>query len=157
MTDRKQRSENIVLVADDDLFIRTVVSRVLGDKTKIIEAQTGANVMVLYEQHMPDIVILDVYMPEISGWDLLDSICARDPEAFVVMFSGDRCEENRKKAIQSGAQGFIGKPFDPEALFYYLLKCRTFYFSDGTIAAAVDLEKKNRDGPPDQAAPTAAI
>jgi two-component system chemotaxis response regulator CheY len=76
------------------------------------EARNGVLALEFVERHRPDIVFLDVMMPEMDGLEALQNIKTRFPETLVIMITGNPSKENVEEAIQSGASGFIIKPFN---------------------------------------------
>jgi len=125
-----RKTQNLVLIADDDLFIRTLLKGMLRDFCNVIEAATGAQAIELYKQHMPSMAFLDVHMPELSGHQILNQLKSFDPGAHIVMVSGDSVRNNVIKAATSGAKGFICKPFQRERVMAELHRCPHICFSD---------------------------
>lgn len=101
------------LVADDSLFARKnmgkVVSQIGG---RIIgEASNGMEAIELYEQHNPDLVLMDITMPELDGIEALRKIREKDNSAMVIIVSSLGHKEMIWKAICLGAIHFISKPY----------------------------------------------
>jgi two-component system, chemotaxis family, chemotaxis protein CheY len=122
---RVSRAASVVLIADDDMFMRNVVKKMLGIKYTIFEAPAGDAVMDAYLEHVPDILFLDVHLPGIEGKELLRLIKTVDPEAYIIMMSADSSMENVKTAVHDGARGFLAKPIVKEKLHEFMRKCRT--------------------------------
>ena len=76
-----------------------------------------------YVTHAPDVLFLDIELPDITGHDVLQKVLEMDPDAFVIMLSGNGNKENIFKAMKTGAKGFVGKPFTKDKLLQYILKC----------------------------------
>lgn len=115
-----------ILIADDDSFIRVLMQKQLqATGSAIIEASLGDEVLALYKKHRPRVVFLDVHIPNRNGFDVLQDILQEDPNACVVMISSDAVKANVVRSIQSGAKGFIGKPFEQDVLLRYLNHCAT--------------------------------
>lgn len=119
---RRVREEIIIMVADDDQLSRTLVKNVLGRDFLCTQARDGQEALNEYVDCAPDVLFLDIGMPDISGHEVLEHICQIDPDAYVIMFSGRKDEENILRALKAGAQGFVGKPFTREKLFHYIEK-----------------------------------
>jgi two-component system chemotaxis response regulator CheY len=124
---RATRRENVILVADDDLYMRMLVKKGVVVNSTVVEVADGAQVLDAYKKSVPDIIFLDIHMPNIDGTELLQQIRAIDPRAYIVMLSADSSAENVKSTTQSGAKGFLTKPFTKEKLQEYLIKCPTIY------------------------------
>ena len=82
------------------------------------EAGSAEEGMSAIDDAKPDLILLDVMMPHVDGWEMLRRIQERHGAGAipVVMFSGQVDEEAQAQATSSGAQGFVGKPFDLQAL-----------------------------------------
>jgi two-component system chemotaxis response regulator CheY len=118
-------AENIiVLVADDDMYMRLLVKKGVGVGTVVHEVADGSEVLSAYKTHVPNILFLDIHMPNLEGPIVLRSILEFDPNAYIVMLSADSTPENVKMTSQYGAKGFLGKPFTKEKLQDYVKKCR---------------------------------
>lgn len=102
-----------VLIADDAAFMRALIKKIL-DKNgfKVVgEAENGKVAVMKYKELKPDIVTMDITMPEVSGTEALKSIREFDPEAKVIMISAMGQEVMVREAILMGAKSFIVKPF----------------------------------------------
>jgi len=106
-----------VLLADD-LFMRMVQKEVLEAKGFQIvgEASTGTEAVAMYEQLRPDIVVLDITMPEMNGLEAMKRIFALEPDAKIIICSAIGQQSLIVDAINSGIKDFIVKPFKPERL-----------------------------------------
>ncbi|HEY0778310.1 MAG TPA: response regulator [Gemmatirosa sp.] len=104
-----------VLVCDDALFMRTMVSDILQQAgyEVIGEASTGAEAVSRYQELRPDLVTMDIVMPDMGGVDAVRAIRAHDPAARVVMCSAMGQQALVVDAIQAGARDFVVKPFQP--------------------------------------------
>ena len=106
--------QKLILIADDAVFMRRMLRRTLteGGYTNFIEAVNGADAVALYTEHQPDLVFLDVTMPEKNGLEALVEIMQINPNAKVVMCSAIGQNQTIMDAIRSGASDFIVKPFN---------------------------------------------
>lgn len=107
-----------VLLADDSAFARRLARQAL-DKSefKVVgEAKTAGEAGTQYSSLSPDIVLLDVVMPEGGGVAALRQIMEKNPNAKVVMLSSMGTEQVVTECLTIGAQTFIQKPFDPAHL-----------------------------------------
>lgn len=104
------------LVADDSEFARKNIARVvamIGGEV-VAEAMNGVEAVALYFKNKPDIMLLDITMPVMSGIEVLKKIMEKDSEAKIVMVSSVGHKEMLKTALSIGAAHFITKPFKPE-------------------------------------------
>lgn len=113
-----------VLVVDDAAFMRLSIKQILekNGHTMIAEAGNGKEAILRYTECKPDVTILDITMPEMSGLDALSYIKKIDPSAKIVICSALGQQEQLAKAIQLGAKDFIVKPFEPDRMIAALNK-----------------------------------
>ena len=114
----ESRSGPVVLIVDDDERLREYVRVNLEmEGYTVHEAASAKDGMGILDELRPDLVLLDVMMPEVDGWEMLQLMHDRHGVGSfpVVMFSG-KVDEAAEEAVERGAQGFIGKPFDPQEL-----------------------------------------
>jgi len=107
----------LVLVVDDDPQVREVVRINLElEGYAVREAANGEEGLAALEEEAPDLILLDVMMPQVDGWEMLRRVQERHGVGSipVVMFSGQL--DVGSEAAERGAQGFVGKPFDLRAL-----------------------------------------
>jgi two-component system chemotaxis response regulator CheY len=102
-----------VLIVDDAAFMRMMLKNILGKNGHQIvgEAQNGAEGVKKYTELKPDVVTMDIIMPEVNGIEAVRQIMAIDPEAKIVMVSALGQEAMVKEALDAGARDFIVKPF----------------------------------------------
>ena len=105
-----------VLVVDDAVFMRKVVSDALtkGGHEIIGEAANGQEAVERFQELKPEVMTLDITMPEKDGLSALKEIIAMDPQARVVMCSALGQESKVLEAIKAGAKDFVVKPFQPD-------------------------------------------
>ena len=104
-----------VLVVDDAAFMRKMVSDALakGGHEVVGEAGNGVEAVARFQELKPDLMTLDITMPEKDGLTALAEIVAADPSARVVMCSALGQESKVLEAIKLGAKDFVVKPFQP--------------------------------------------
>jgi excisionase family DNA binding protein len=108
-----------VLVVDDDPGVRQVVRLSLELEGYVVKEAGGAEEgLAAVEDEAPDLILLDVMMPHVDGWEMLRQIQERHGAGSIpiVMFSGKVDAQTAAQATARGAQGFVGKPFDPQQL-----------------------------------------
>ena len=112
------QSGPLVLIVDDDERVREYVRVNLEmEGYSVREAGSAEEGLQQLEEVSPDLILLDVMMPEVDGWEMLRRVQERHGVGAipVVMFSG-KVEQGAEEATARGAQGFLGKPFDPQQL-----------------------------------------
>ncbi|GAB7092251.1 chemotaxis protein CheY [Halorubrum luteum] len=101
-----------VLIADDSEFMRNLLREILEGEFEIVgEAENGVEAVNMYEEHGPDLVMMDIVMPIRDGIEATTEITETDPSATVIMCTSVGQEEKMKAAIKAGAAGYITKPF----------------------------------------------
>lgn len=113
-----------VLVVDDAAFMRMMLKDILikNGFEVVGEAENGAVAVAAYQKFQPDIVTMDITMPEMNGIDAVKAIKTLAPTAKVVMVSAMGQQSMVIEAIQAGASDFIVKPFQPERVVDALTK-----------------------------------
>jgi excisionase family DNA binding protein len=109
----------LILIVDDDERVREYVRVNLEmEGYTVREAGSAEEGLGVLEEVSPDLVLLDVMMPEVDGWEMLRRLQERHGVGAipVVMFSGKVEDLGVEEATARGAQGFLGKPFDPQQL-----------------------------------------
>jgi two-component system chemotaxis response regulator CheY len=102
-----------ILIVDDAEFLRLRISKMLtGDGFQVIEADNGLKAIEQYQTHRPDLVLMDITMPEMDGLTALKQIRAFDAKAKVIMLTALGQESVVLEAIKSGARDFVVKPFE---------------------------------------------
>ncbi len=101
-----------VLVVDDSLAIRRLLEKLLSDaKYQVVAtAENGEAAVNQYTRHKPDITLMDITMPVMTGIEALDRIMKTDPGAKVVMLTAIGADTEVKAAIKAGAKNYIVKP-----------------------------------------------
>ena len=108
----------MVLIVDDDARIREFVRVNLEmDGFQVREAGNAEEGLAVLEDEPPDLILLDVMMPGVDGWEMLRRVQERHGTGSipVIMFSG-QADNSQDDAVARGAQGFVGKPFNPQEL-----------------------------------------
>lgn len=102
------------LIVDDDQYIRSYLRVMLGSLkiSRIYEAGDGARAVRLNIEHKPDLILLDINLPDSDGLELLETLRGDNPMCQVVMVSGEATSNRVATAIKAGVSGFIAKPFN---------------------------------------------
>ena len=105
-----------ILVVDDAAFMRMMIKDILTKNGYNVagEAENGAKALEKYNEVKPDLVLMDITMPEVDGIQALKNIKAADPNAKVIMCSAMGQQALVIESIQAGAEDFIVKPFQPD-------------------------------------------
>lgn len=105
-----------IMVVDDSVMIRKALRTFLesGNHNVVAEATDGEDAVKEYAKHKPDLVTMDIAMPEMSGIEALGHIIKMDPEAKVVIISSLNEKDLVMKAISLGAKNFVLKPMSRE-------------------------------------------
>lgn len=104
-----------VLIVDDAMFMRLSLKKLLlSEGMECFEAGNGLEAVQLYQECRPDLVTMDITMPEMDGISAVREIRNFDPDATIVMCSAMGEQAKVLAAIEAGAKDFIVKPFKPE-------------------------------------------
>jgi excisionase family DNA binding protein len=107
----------LVLVVDDDAKLREFMRvNLTMEGYSVREAASADEALAAIEDTAPELVLLDVVMPGVDGWQMLQRMQERHGSIPVIMFSGQVDESSAGQAEERGARGFVGKPFDPQQL-----------------------------------------
>lgn len=120
---RKQRASLALMMIEDDAFSRRLVENVLQKKYTLTSLSDANHALETYARIAPDLLFLDINLPDVTGHELLERLLAIDPQAHVIMLSGNADQANIVEAMRMGAKGFIAKPFTKEKLFQYIDRC----------------------------------
>src|SRR5207247_3510590 len=102
-----------VLVVDDERNIRALVARVLGqDQVEVHGAGTGKEGLQMADEVSPDLVLLDLRLPDMDGMDVLRALRTRYPEIAVIIITGFGQIQSAVEAIKVGATDYLEKPFE---------------------------------------------
>jgi two-component system chemotaxis response regulator CheY len=104
-----------VLVCDDAIFMRAMIGDILRQAgfDVIGEAETGVQAVEKYRELKPDLVTMDIVMPDMGGIDAVRAIIAEFPDAQILMCSAMGQQALVVEAVQAGARDFVVKPFQP--------------------------------------------
>jgi len=107
--------QRTVLICDDAIFMRTVLGDILREAgfDVVGEAETGREAVAKYRELQPDLVTMDIVMPDMGGIDAVREIIKEHPKARIIMCSAMGQQALVVEAIQAGARDFIVKPFQP--------------------------------------------
>lgn len=113
-----------ILVVDDAAFMRMMIRDILVKEGYVIhEAVNGRDAVEKYGEVHPDLVTLDITMPEMDGISALREIKTKDPQARVLMVSAMGQQKMIVEALEAGAMDFLVKPFQPAKVLETVKKC----------------------------------
>jgi two-component system alkaline phosphatase synthesis response regulator PhoP len=111
-----------ILIVDDEVHIRILLAQTLEDfedaGAQVLSASDGLEAWEIVQSEQPDVIILDVMMPGLSGYEVCQRIKG-DPalsRAHVIILTARGQSEDRERSIKLGADDYITKPFDPDRL-----------------------------------------
>lgn len=115
-----------VMIVDDSLFMRKILRGILAENGYVVSAEAGSGIEAMRNLHTlhPEIILLDIILPDSNGLDLLESIIAACPNSKVVVCSSIGQQLVMQKALDLGAKAFIQKPFTPEKVVEVLESLR---------------------------------
>ncbi len=102
-----------ILVVDDDSVNLKMAEFFLKDNYEVVAALSGSRALKFLEQNVPDLILLDLHMPEMDGMEVLEKIQEMEHlrQVPVVFLTADDEEETEQKLLQAGAAGYVQKPF----------------------------------------------
>ncbi len=115
----KDRQPVRYLVVDDSVFARKNIAKMIESFGGQVagEAGDGCTAITEYDRTQPDMVLMDITMPQMEGIEAAERIVRNHPDARVVMVSSVGYQENIVAALQKGARHFVQKPVKPEVLY----------------------------------------
>ncbi len=110
--------KKIILIVDDDRLTLSTAQTLLGNEYKVVAVNSGRQAYKYLERHVPDLILLDINMPEISGFEVMKSLQAdeRWRKIPVIFLTADRSVETEIECFRVGAFDFISKPFEPQIM-----------------------------------------
>lgn len=127
-----------VLIVDDDNISRTVISTILSDLCRCVTVSNAQDALKYCEQHRPDLMVIDVNMPEMNGLNLCKSIKHNDDldEIPLIFITGNVSKESQIQCWESGGNDFVSKPVVAQTLIH---RVRNHLLSKLRMDALVDL------------------
>ncbi len=105
------------LVVDDSSFQRTIVSNTIDDWFDIVAtAENGKEAIEQFKKERPDVVTMDIMMPEMDGITAVENIKEISPETVIVMVTSVKQKEKMREAARAGADGYVTKPVNTQKL-----------------------------------------
>ena len=110
--------KKIILIVDDDRLTLSTAQKLLGGEYKVVAVNSGKQAFKYLERHMPDLILLDINMPEIGGFEVMATL-QKDPrwcKIPVIFLTADRSAETEIECFRVGANDYIAKPFEPNIM-----------------------------------------
>lgn len=109
-----------ILICDDSKLVRTKLKKIIKEvkpddsEIEFMEAVNGEESIQTYQESDPDLMFLDIVMPNLSGIEVVKKVINYDPEADIIMASSAGTKKHLRKALEYGARDFIQKPITKE-------------------------------------------
>ncbi len=106
-----------LLIADDSMFQRFMHAKAAKEEGfDVLEAKDGQECLDLARANCPDIILLDLNMPEVSGMEVLQALAEENIQARILVITADIQETTRKRCLELGVKGFVNKPVEEAEL-----------------------------------------
>ncbi|HVO91551.1 MAG TPA: response regulator [Terriglobales bacterium] len=111
----------MLAVDDSKTMLAMIAAQLKGTDFEVVAtASSGREAMEKYLQHKPQLVLLDIVMPEVSGIDILEQLLGRDQRACIVMVSSAGTEDTVESCLKKGAKSFLQKPIQKDGMLALL-------------------------------------
>ncbi len=104
-----------ILCIDDVAHVRTLVKRLLFHRYDVLEAQDGLTGIEMATKIRPDLVLVDMHMPDLTGYEVATRLKSLLPDTPVIALTADVTGDVRERALVAGCDGYLSKPIDPDA------------------------------------------
>ncbi|MDB2683155.1 response regulator [Alphaproteobacteria bacterium] len=118
----KEPEKPRVLVIEDDRTVRRMIRASVKEDCNLVVAGNANLGMSLFRNIQPHIIFLDIMLPDSNGHELLSAMMSANSDAFIVMMSGLSDNDNVFRAVETGAKGFISKPFNEDKMRFFIEK-----------------------------------
>jgi two-component system NarL family response regulator len=108
-----------ILIADDHAIFRQGLATIINrdpDMNVIAQAENGEQAIALFEEHQPDVTLMDLRMPEVEGVEAIGAICATAKSARIIVLTTYDSDEDIYRGLQAGAKGYLLKETEPDEL-----------------------------------------
>ncbi|MDZ7378647.1 MAG: response regulator, partial [candidate division KSB1 bacterium] len=117
------RSKPRILVVDDEEIIRLGCQRILNEEHyEVLTAENGKVALALVKERSPDLMLVDLLMPELGGMEVLEKVHQHDKNIVTIVITGYATIESAVEAVKKGAFDYLPKPFGPEELRAVVLR-----------------------------------
>ncbi len=106
-----------IMTVEDSGLVRSIIKKILIEGGyEIVEASSGQDAIELYRLEKPDLVFMDINLPDVSGIDVTKELLTIDSDAKIIMCTIVESEKYRKEAIEAGAKDYLVKPFSKKEI-----------------------------------------
>jgi two-component system NarL family response regulator len=138
-----------VLIVDDHVLVRAGLAGLLSRTRRcevVAEAATGAQAVVRFSRHHPDVTLLDRWLPDMCGEEVVTRLRERDPSACVIMVSIDEGEDDIHRALRAGARGYVSKSIGRDELLAAIeAVCRGETYVSETLRDRLELRRTRHE------------
>lgn len=107
----------LILVTDDSLFQRKIIASVLIEEGfSLVEASNGRDALIKAEENNPDLILMDLLMPEMDGFKFMETAREKGISTPVIILTSDIQDTTKEMCLKLGAAGFVNKPVEKETL-----------------------------------------
>ena len=105
-----------VLIVDDEVGARESLKMILKNDYEVFLAKNAEEAFLQIKNHSPDVILLDIILPDLDGLKVLEKIKQNDPDAIVIMITATKTVKTAVEAMKLGAYDYVTKPFDVDEL-----------------------------------------
>lgn len=122
MNKEKSADTKTILIVDDELHIRALLEETLEEfvdnGVRLLVAEEGAKGLELALRYQPDLILLDIMMPKINGYEICEAIKKKHnlQHIYIILLTAKGQEADREKGFKVGADEYLTKPFDPDEI-----------------------------------------
>ncbi len=109
------KDQNVLVVDDDENLVELITLYLQREGYGVLQAHDGTEAVRLHSEHRPDLVILDIMLPEMDGWDVCKAL-RQEGETPVIMLTARRADYDKVLGLELGADDYVTKPFNPREL-----------------------------------------
>jgi two-component system chemotaxis response regulator CheY len=120
--ERQYRNFPDIMIVEDQVFTQRLLLNILGNLYKCITVEKGAEAIEKYARFAPDIVLLDIGIPDINGHELATFLKDIDPNAYIIMVTANNYAKDVKSALDNSVKGYIVKPFTKDKILDTIAK-----------------------------------
>ncbi len=140
---RQLRNERVVLIVEDDRFTANLLKSSIGNGFNCVITGTAEEAIDLYIAKSPNIVFLDIELPDMDGYEVLDILKSMDPNLYVIILTGHGTPENVLKATDQEVKGFINKPFSRDQILKHINTVVEIYCEDSDVDFSLLLSRED--------------